>query len=167
MIAALADRLRENFARCDYPLPRVILEPGRGIVAAAGVTLYTVQNVKSGPGGACYVALDGGMTDDPRYALYGARYTALIADRAGEPQTERVTLAGRCCESGDLLGENMPLQEARAGDTLAVLVTGAYNYSMASNYNRIPRPPIVALRGGADRLIVRRETLADVAGCDL
>ena len=167
MIAALADRLRENFARCDYPLPRVILEPGRGIVAAAGVTLYTVQNVKSVPGGACYVALDGGMTDDPRYALYGARYTALIADRADEPQTERVTLAGRCCESGDLLGEDMPLQKARAGDVLAVLVTGAYNYSMASNYNRVPRPPIAALRGGEDRLIVRRETLADVAGCDL
>ncbi len=167
MIKKVADRLREQCARYGYPLPEVILEPGRGIVAAAGVTLYTVQNVKSVPGGACYVAVDGGMGDNPRYALYGARHSALIADRAGEPQTERVTLAGRCCESGDLLGEDVPLQKAKAGDILAVLVTGAYNYSMASHYNRVPRPPMAALRSGADRVIIRGETLADMAACDL
>ena len=167
MISRISEHL---YARCQqygYPAPVVLMEPGRGIVAAAGVTLYTVQNVKDVPGGHRYVAVDGGMGDNPRYALYGARHSAVVADRAGEPETQRVTLAGRCCESDDLIGQDVALQETRAGDTLAVLVTGAYNYSMASNYNRVPRPPIVALRGGEDRLIVRRETLADVAAYDI
>ena len=167
MIAVVAGRLKEKCAALSYPVPTVYMEPGRGIVAAAGVTLYTVQNVKSVPGGACYVALDGGMGDNPRYALYGARHSAVAADRANEPQTQRVTLAGRCCESGDLIGENVALQPVRAGDRVAVLVTGAYNYSMASNYNRVPRPPIAALRGGESRLIVRRESLEDVMMYDL
>ncbi len=167
MIRAIGQRLEERCQAYGYPAPAVLLEPGRGIVAAAGVTLYTVQNVKDVPGGRRYVALDGGMGDNPRYALYGARHSAVVADRAGEDKTCSVTLAGRCCESGDLIGEDVALQTPRTGDTVAVLTTGAYNYSMASNYNRVPRPPIVALRGGQARLIVRRETLEDVAAYDL
>ncbi len=167
MIRAIGQRLLERCREYDYPAPAVLLEPGRGIVAAAGVTLYTVQNVKRVPGGACYAALDGGMGDNPRYALYGARHSAVVADRAGEAPDCSVTLAGRCCESGDLIGENVAIQTPRTGDTVAVLTTGAYNYSMASNYNRVPRPPIAALRGGKARLIVRRETVEDVAAYDL
>ena len=167
MLRDTGRRLGELFAGMEYPAPAILLEPGRSIVGDAGTTLYTVQNVKSVPGGSTYVALDGGMTDNPRYALYGARYAAAVADRAGQPKDAAVTLAGCCCESGDLIGENVPLQRPRAGDTVAVFVTGAYNYSMASNYNRVPRPPIAAVRGGTGRLIVRRETPEDLIRYDL
>ena len=167
MIRQVGEHLASLCRQYDYPAPAVMMEPGRGIVAAAGITLYTVQNVKTVPGGSTYVAVDGGMGDNPRYALYRARHSAVLASRAGEPEDCAVTIAGRCCESGDLIGENVPMHMPQAGDILAVLVTGAYTYSMASNYNRVPRPPVVALRGGQDRLIVRRETLQDVAALDL
>ena len=167
MLRDTGRRLTELFAGMGYPAPAILMEPGRSIVADAGVTLYTVQNVKSVPGGSTYVALDGGMTDNPRYALYGAKYSAAVADRAAMPEDAAVTLAGCCCESGDLIGENIPLQTPRTGDTVAVFVTGAYNYSMASNYNRVPRPPIAAVRGGTSRLIVRRETVEDLIMYDL
>jgi len=147
--------------------PRVILEPGRSLVAAAGITLYTVGSVKTIPEFRTYVSVDGGMPDNPRYALYGSQYTALIANRAGEAKNTRVTIAGRCCESGDLLGENMELQEAKRGDILAVLSTGAYNHSMASNYNRLPRPPIVMAKNGEARLAVRRESFEDLCRNDI
>ena len=107
------------------------------------------------------------MPDNPRYALYQSRYTALIANRATEEKTQRVTVAGRCCESGDLIGEDMELQEASRGDILAVLVTGAYNYSMASNYNRLPRPPVILVKDGEPRVAVRRETYEDLVHNDL
>ena len=148
-------------------LPRVILEPGRSLVAAAGATLYTVGSVKTIPDFRTYVSVDGGMPDNPRYALYQSRYTALIANRAAEEKTQRVTVAGRCCESGDLIGEDMELQEAKRGDILAVLVTGAYNYSMASNYNRLPRPPVILVKDGEHRVAVRRETYEDLVRNDL
>ena len=148
-------------------MPRVILEPGRSLVAAAGVTLYTVGSVKEIPGFKNYISVDGGMPDNPRYALYQSQYTALIANRAGAPRDYRATLAGRCCESGDLLGENMEIQQARRGDILAVLVTGAYNFSMASNYNRLPRPPIVMVKDGEARLAVRRESYEDLIRNDI
>lgn len=148
-------------------MPRVILEPGRALVAAAGVTLYTVGSVKEIPGFRTYVSVDGGMPDNPRYALYQSQYTAVIANKANEPKTERVTIAGRCCESGDLLGENMELQSAERGDILAVLVTGAYNYSMASNYNRLPRPPVVLVKDGKARIAVKRETYEDIVANDV
>ena len=148
-------------------MPRVILEPGRSLVAAAGITLYTVGSVKKIPDFRTYVSVDGGMPDNPRYALYQSQYTALIANRAAEAKTQRVTLAGRCCESGDLIGEDMELQEARRGDILAVLVTGAYNYSMASNYNRIPRAPVILVKDGKARVAVRRETYADLTKNDV
>lgn len=148
-------------------LPRVILEPGRSLVAAAGITLYTVGSVKEIPGFKNYISVDGGMPDNPRYALYQSSYTALIANRASDPREYRATLAGRCCESGDLLGENMDIQRAKRGDILAVLVTGAYNYSMASNYNRLPRPPVIMVRDGEARVAVRRETYEDITANDV
>ena len=148
-------------------MPRIILEPGRSLVAAAGATLYTVGSVKRIPGFKNYISVDGGMPDNPRYALYQSQYTAVIANRASAPRDFRATLAGRCCESGDLLGENMEIQTAERGDILAVLVTGAYNYSMASNYNRLPRPAVVMIKDGEDRVAVRRETYADLVRNDV
>jgi len=148
-------------------MPRVILEPGRSLVAAAGITLYTVGSIKEIPEFRNYISVDGGMPDNPRYALYQSQYTALIANRAGEPRDYRATLAGRCCESGDLLGENMEIQKAKRGDILAVLVTGAYNFAMASNYNRIPRPPVIMVKDGKARVVVRRETYEDLCERDL
>ena len=148
-------------------MPRVILEPGRSLVAAAGITLYTVGSVKEIPGFKNYISVDGGMPDNPRYALYQSQYTALIANRAAEPRDYRATLAGRCCESGDLLGENMEIQHAKRGDILAVLVTGAYNFAMSSNYNRLPRPPIVMVKDGKATLAVKRETYEDLIARDV
>ena len=148
-------------------LPKIILEPGRSLVAAAGATLYTVGSVKTIPNFRTYISVDGGMPDNPRYALYQSQYTALIANRANAPRDMTATLAGRCCESGDLLGENMKIQSAMRGDTLAVLVTGAYNHSMASNYNRLPRPPIVMVKDGVARLAVKRETFEDLCRNDI
>ena len=120
-----------------------------------------IKNVRT------YVAIDGGMTDNPRYALYQAAYDLLVANRAAEPKTQTVTVAGKCCESGDLIQENARIQEVGPGDILAVLATGAYNYSMASNYNRIPRPPVVMVSQGESRLVVRRESLEDLLRNDL
>ena len=151
----------------NIPMPRVILEPGRSLVAAAGLTLYTVGSVKEIPGFKNYISVDGGMPDNPRYALYQSNYTALIANRANDPKDFRATLAGRCCESGDLLGEDMEIQRPERGDILAVLVTGAYNYSMASNYNRIPRPPVILVKNGEARIAVRRETYEDLVANDI
>lgn len=165
-IRRMAEVVHTLCAENKIPVPDILLEPGRSLVAAAGTTLYTVGSVKEIPGFKCYVSVDGGMPDNPRYALYGSRYTALIANRAGEEKTETVTIAGRCCESGDLIGEEMPLQPARRGDILAVLSTGAYNYSMASNYNRIPRPPVIFVAGGRTTLAVRRETYRDIVALD-
>ena len=155
---------------CDthaISMPRVILEPGRSLVAAAGATLYTVGSVKEIPHFRNYVSVDGGMPDNPRYALYQSQYTALIANRASEEKNYVATIAGRCCESGDLLGENMKLQKPVRGDILAVLVTGAYNYSMASNYNRIPRPPVILVRDGEARVAVARESFEDLVRNDI
>lgn len=148
-------------------VPFIHIEPGRSIVGAAGLTLYTVGAVKEIPDIRTYVSIDGGMTDNPRYALYKSDYEVVCANKADEERTEIVTVAGKCCESGDLIQENTKLQKVEAGDILAVLSTGAYNYSMASNYNRIPRPPVVMIKDGESRIVVKRETYADVAVCDI
>ena len=161
-IAEMARIIRSYAEESGMKMPRIVLEPGRSIVASAGITLYTVGSVKEIPGFRTYVSVDGGMPDNPRYALYQSQYTALVANRAKEAKSYRVTLAGRCCESGDLLGENMELQKPVRGDTVAVLVTGAYNYAMASNYNRIPRPPVVFVKDGEARLVVKRESFEDL-----
>ena len=146
--------------------PAIYMEPGRSIVADAGMTLYSAVSTKKIPGFRNYVAVDGGMTDNPRYTLYQAEYTILPADRMLDQRDFVCTVAGCCCESGDLIQENVALPEPRRGDLLAVLTTGAYNYSMASNYNRVPRPPIVAVEGGRCKLAVRRETWEDIVKYD-
>ena len=161
-ISEISDVIKGVCDKNGMKFPVIFMEPGRSIVGAAGVTVYTVGSVKTIPGFRTYVSVDGGMPDNPRYALYSSRYTALIANKANEPCVDEYTVAGRCCESGDLIGEKMPLQRAERGDKLAVLVTGAYNYSMASNYNRIPKAPIVTVSGGADKLAVRRQTYEDL-----
>ena len=159
--------VRSFCAEHSIKMPRVILEPGRSLVAAAGATLYTVGSVKEITGFRNYISVDGGMPDNPRYALYQSQYTAIIANRANAPRDYVATLAGRCCESGDLLGENMKIQKAQRGDILAVLVTGAYNYSMASNYNRIPRPPVILVNDGQARIAVKRESFEDIVRNDI
>ncbi len=153
--------------RTGMATPFIILEPGRSIVGPAGVTLYRVGGVKKIPGVRTYVSVDGGMFDNPRYALYQSRYSFVIANKAALSPAGTVTVAGKCCETGDLLGEDIPLPQAEPGDILAVLATGAYNYSMASNYNRNRRPPVVLVGGGEDRIIVRGETLEDLVRCDV
>ncbi len=147
--------------------PFVLIEPGRSIVGEAGTTLYTVGSVKEIPDIRTYVSVDGGMGDNPRYILYQAKYDMILANRVNEPATETVTVAGRCCESGDLLGENVPLAPAKPGDLLAVFATGAYNYSMASRYNRVGIPPVVMVKDGTSRVIVRGESLEDLVQNDL
>ena len=147
--------------------PFIIIEPGRSIVGPAGITLYTVGSVKNIPNIRTYVSVDGGMTDNPRYILYQSVYEALVANRASEAKDAVVTLAGRCCESGDLVGENMPIQNPKVGDIIAILATGAYNYSMASNYNRVPRAAAVMVKDGKAREIIRRESFEDIIRNDL
>ena len=147
--------------------PFILIEPGRSVAAPAGITLYKVGGIKEIPNIRTYVSIDGGMCDNPRYALYKSQYDIEVADRAGEPKTESITLAGKCCESGDLIGENMPVQHVEAGDTIAVLATGAYNYSMSSNYNRIPKPAVVMVADGKSRIVVKRETMEDIIRNDV
>ncbi len=159
-------------AHCEalgMEMPAIRMEPGRSIVADAGMTLYTVGTVKRIPGYKNYVSVDGGMTDNPRFALYRSPYTVLLANRAQDAkETFRCSVVGRCCESGDIIQENVELpSDVARGDLVAVLTTGAYNYSMSSNYNRIPRPPIVLLEKGEDRLAVRRETFEDICRNDI
>ncbi len=158
----------ESCAQTGLATPFIIIEPGRSVVGSAGITLYQVGEVKKIPGIRTYVSVDGGMCDNPRYALYKSDYCFVAAGKAGQPKTCTVTVAGKCCETGDLLGENVALQQVQPGDILAVLATGAYNYSMASNYNRNPKPPVVLIgEDGKDRLIVRRETMDDLVKNDL
>ncbi len=166
-ISKTSEFIKDLSEKKSFPCPDIIMEPGRSIVAGAGITLYTVGSVKEIKGFRNYVSIDGGMTDNPRYALYQSPYTAVIADRAGEDASFECTIAGRCCESGDLIGENMMIQNCKRGDILAVLTTGAYNYSMASNYNRIPRPPIIVVKDGKTFVAVRRESLEDIVKCDM
>ncbi len=167
-IHEVAKAVKEKCAALELPLPAIRLEPGRSIVADAGLTLYTVGTIKKIPGYKSYVSVDGGMSDNPRFALYGADYTVLAAEKMNEPNDFSCSLVGRCCESGDIIQENISLPASVArGDVLAVLTTGAYNYSMASNYNRIARLPIVMLKGGTSRIVVKRETLEDLIRNDI
>ena len=146
---------------------RFAVEPGRSIVGEAGLTLYTVGTVKHIPNVRTYVSVDGGMGDNPRQILYGSLYTARLANKPNEPVVESVAVAGRFCESGDILIKEAPLPRCEAGDTLAVFSTGAYNYAMASNYNRVPIPAMVLCREGESALIVRRQTYEQLVENDL
>ena len=159
--------VKETAKYLQIPTPVIYIEPGRSIVGPAGLTLYTVGNVKQIENVRNYVSVDGGMSDNPRYALYDADYTFVIANKADKPQNYLATIAGKCCESGDLLAENVEIAKPKKGDILAVLATGAYNYSMASNYNRIPRPAVVMVKDNTDRLIVKRESYEDIILNDL
>jgi diaminopimelate decarboxylase len=144
------------------PLPKLLCEPGRSVVGPACVTAYTLGGRKEIPGGRTYISVDGGMSDNPRPITYQACYQALVANRVHEPVAETVTIAGKHCESGDILIRDVPLPATQPGDIVVVLATGAYTYSMASNYNRIPRPAAVLVRDGDASLLIKRETWADL-----
>lgn len=167
-VQAIADSVKANFAVHDYPVPEIWIEPGRSIVGDAGTTLYTVGTYKDIPGIRKYVAVDGGMTDNPRPALYESRYEAMLANRAAERHDEEVvSIAGKCCESGDMLIWDLPLPKVEPGDLLAVSCTGAYNYAMSSNYNRIRRPAVVFVKDGHADEVVRRESFDHLIGNDV
>ena len=142
--------------------PIFLFEMGRYICADAGMTVYTVGSVKEIEGYKKYVCIDGGMSDNPRYALYQSKYTVYNASNAKSPRSLVASVAGRCCESGDLIGEDMQIQEFKRGDILVVAVTGAYNYSMAMNYNRLPKPAMVSVNKGNERLVIKRESYEDL-----
>lgn len=163
----VSEKVKEVCAEKNVKLPFILIEPGRSIAAPAGITLYTVGGRKEIPNIRTYVSVDGGMGDNPRYALYQSKYDVEVANKANLPKTETVTVAGKCCETGDLIGEGMPIQPVEPGDILAVLATGAYNYSMSSNYNRIPKPPVVMIRDGKSRVVVKRETFEDIVRNDI
>ena len=167
-IAQVASTMKEMCKELNITMPAILLEPGRSIVADAGMTIYTVGTVKTIPGYKNYVAIDGGMTDNPRFALYGSPYTLYAANKMNEKTDFECSVVGKCCESGDIIQENVLLPSSmQRGDTVAVLTTGAYNYSMASNYNRITRPPVVMLKDGSDYVAVRRESLEDLVRNDV
>ena len=167
-ILTVAEEMKKTAKELDISLPRISLEPGRSIVADAGLTLYTVGSVKRIPGYKSYVSVDGGMTDNPRFALYGSPYTIIpVFDDESIPR-DVCSVVGRCCESGDILQENVPMPaDICRGDLLACLTTGAYHYSMASNYNRIPRPPVVMLKNGESYVAVYRETVKQIVQLDV
>lgn len=165
-LTALIDAVKAKAEEHGLKLPYLLIEPGRSIVGEAGITLYTVGTVKTIPGVRKYVAVDGGMFDNPRYALYQAKYTPVLAARAEETPTEIVSIAGKCCESGDLIAAGVNLPEAKPGDLLAVLSTGAYNYSMAMNYNRNLIPPCILVREGKADYIVKPQNYEDLTRND-
>ena len=166
-VETLISALKAKAEEYTLPLPYLLIEPGRSIVGEAGITLYTVGAIKDIPAVKKYVAVDGGMFDNPRYALYEAKYSALLANRANEQATEIVSIAGKCCESGDIIAEKVSLPKVKSGDIIAVLSTGAYNYSMAMNYNRNKIPPCVLVNEGKAEYIVKPQTYADIARNDV
>jgi diaminopimelate decarboxylase len=161
-VRGLTDELQRAWSLHELPAARLVLEPGRSIVSRAGVTLYSVGGVKETGTTTRYVAVDGGMSDNPRPAMYGARYTALLANRADEEATGAFAIAGKHCESGDVLIERVELPEPRRGDLVAIPVTGAYTLAMSSTYNAVPRPAVVLVSGGEATVIRRRETVDDL-----
>ncbi len=167
MAALIMETVKRISQEMNYPMPKVVVEPGRSIVGEAGTTLYTVGSVKDIPGVRKYVAIDGGMADNPRPALYQARYEAVVANKAARPRVDEVSIAGKCCESGDMLIWDLHVPAVEPGDILAVFCTGAYNYSMSSNYNRLPRPAVVFVRDGRADVVVKRETLDDLVRNDV
>ena len=167
IFSALSTKLTSFCNKFQYPTPTIITEPGRSIVADAGITLYTAGSIKNIPGYKTYLSVDGGMTDNPRFALYNAPYTAVIANKAAQNATTTYSIVGKCCESGDIIIPEAELPQAESGDIVAILNTGAYNYSMSSNYNRIPRPPVVMVHDGKDYVAVKRETFEHMTSLDI
>ncbi len=167
-IKLVAETLKKMCEKLGISLPAIRMEPGRSIVADAGLTLYTAGSVKRIPEYKNYVSVDGGMPDNPRFALYGSAYTVVCANKMNEKCDFLCSVVGRCCESGDILQENVCLPSSvKRGDIIAVLTTGAYNYSMASNYNRIPRLPIVMINKNESYVAVRRESFEDITRNDI
>ena len=164
-IKQIADHINSYCEENGLHKPTILMEPGRSMVADSGMTIYTVGSVKEITGYKNYVAIDGGMSDNPRYALYGSQYTVLCANKMKADADYECTIAGRLCESGDLIQENVKIPRVQRGDNIAVLVTGAYNYAMASNYNRVPRPKVLLL-GETERVAIKRETFEDVLRLD-
>lgn len=166
-IKAVGEHIDELLTRLGLNRPAFYLEPGRSIVADNGMTLYTVGTVKCIEGYKNYVSVDGGMADNPRYALYQSPYTLINAGHADKTPDFKATVGGRCCESGDLIQENVELYRPERGDIIAVLTTGAYNFSMSSNYNRLTRPALVTVEDGKTYVSVKRETLEDLTRLDV
>lgn len=166
-IEAVSKVIEKVAAERNMKVPFIVMEPGRSVVASSGLTVYKVGAVKRIPNVRTYVSLDGGMADNPRFILYGSEYDAVLVEKPLAEKAEKVTLVGKCCESGDILIENINMPKIEAGDLLAVLATGAYNYSMASNYNRIPKLPVIMVANGSDRVVVRRETYEDLIRNDI
>ena len=146
----------------DLKRPILVIEPGRSIVGNTGLTLYTIGSIKNIPSIRKYVSVDGGMTDNIRPALYNAQYECIVANRVIYESKEKVTISGKCCESGDILLEGIKIPSVLSGDLLAVMSTGAYGYSMANNYNKIPRPAVVMVKDGESRVICKRESYEDM-----
>lgn len=165
--SVIINKVNEVCARTGQERPILTIEPGRSIVANAGLTLYTIGSVKEIPGVRKYVSVDGGMTDNIRPALYNAKYECILANKIEDDMEETVTIAGKCCESGDILLENVKLPKVCSGDILAIMTTGAYGYSMSSNYNKIPKPAVVMVKDNEARLICRRESYDDLIKNDI
>lgn len=163
----IMNAVQEKAQMFNLPVPKIIVEPGRSIVGTAGTTLYSVGSIKDIPAIRTYVAVDGGMTDNPRPALYQAKYEAMVAGKADVPAEELVSITGKCCESGDMLIWDIKLPKVSPGDILAISSTGAYGYSMSSNYNRLPRPAVVLVKNGQADVIVARETYDDLLRNDI
>ncbi len=166
-IRSVSEVVRVESEKLGIPCPFILMEPGRSIVADAGLTMYTVGAVKEIPNIRTYISVDGGMADNPRFIMYDAEYTAVLPENPAGKAEITATIAGKCCESGDILISEAKLPKVEPGDLLAIQTTGAYNYSMASNYNRIPKPPIVMVKDGKATLVVRRERYEDIVSCDL
>jgi len=163
----IVDNVENEVRKNNLIMPKILIEPGRSIVAEAGITLYTIGNIKEIPGIKKYLITDGGMADNPRPILYQAKYEAVLVNKVNSNlPKETVTIAGKCCESGDILIRDLKLPSASPGDLLAVFTTGAYHYSMSSNYNRLPRPAVILVNQGKDDLIVKKETYADIVRND-
>ena len=163
----ITQTIKECAQKYNLPLPKLIIEPGRSMVANAGVTLYTIGSQKEIPGIRTYISIDGGMADNPRPAMYGAKYSADIGNKMSEKSSQLCTIAGKFCESGDILIKDIKLQNPKSGDILVVYTTGAYNYSMSSNYNRFLKPAMVLVKDGKAKLILKRESYEDLTRNDL
>lgn len=166
-IKTVSEIVKKLSIQRNFDLPSVVMEPGRSIVGSAGITLYSVGSVKEIPNVRTYISVDGGMSDNPRYIMYEAKYDAVVANKASDARVKAYTIAGRCCESGDLIAKDIQLADVEVGDVIAILATGAYNYSMSSNYNRLPKPAVVMVSNGEAKLVVKRETYDDIIKNDI
>lgn len=166
-VESIVAEVQKQSDKLHIPIPEIWIEPGRSIVGNTAITLYTIGSTKDIPGIREYVSVDGGMSDNMRPALYQAKYEAVVANKVNDAVTKKVSIAGKCCESGDMLIWDLPVPELQTGDILAVFATGAYGYSMANNYNRLGRPAVVFVEDGTDKLVVKRETYEDVVKNDL